>query len=265
MYKVYQLLSPSGKSYVGYTQNDPEKRFKQHCTAWRRWIKIGRPRKMPRGGSIKLYYAFDSYSPDQWIMSVLGTFAERQSALDYEYKIIKESNTISTGYNQIPGGFGGKGRILDTEHRQKISDARKRYYETEDGQRWLCELADINRNRPSRAKPKIRLSDREKSQRQSETMKQNWVEGKIKYIPKPEGWKQTENQKKVVSAKLSATWEIMHPDGNVEVVTNLKQWSIERGFNPKYCQANMSGVGTYKGYRATKTFDPSGRTYNREK
>lgn len=132
---VYQLISPSGKSYIGYTKNDVQTRFKQHVTSWKRWIKDGRPRKHKNGG-VKLYYGFDAYHPDEWLYNVLIESDDKAEILLAEDRFINEFDSISNGYNTIPGGFGGLGKKITDEHKLAQREARLRYYETDEGKEW---------------------------------------------------------------------------------------------------------------------------------
>ena len=259
---VYQLISPSGKSYIGYTKNDVQTRFKQHVTSWKRWIKDGRPRKHKNGG-VKLYYGFNAYHPDEWLYNVLIESEDKAEILLAEDRFINEFDSISNGYNTIPGGFGGTGKKLSEEHKRKIGDARSRYYETDEGKEWLNELGHSTSERmrikrettPSKLIEKV--SPEATKIKQSENMKRRWKDGKLDGKAHS-GWGKSrpESQKEAVRNSLSATWEITYPDGRQIVTNRIKDWAVTEGLHPKYCQSNMSYYGTYKGYKAVKIYDP---------
>ena len=84
----------------------------------------------------------------------------------------------------------------------------------------------------------------------SKTQKQRWSEGKydeVKTGPKKGIFKQTEHQKQIVSKKLSKTWSVTSPEGNIQVVTNLLQFCRENNLD----QGNLSR-GSHKGWKAIK-------------
>lgn len=60
-------------------------------------------------------------------------------------------------------------------------------------------------------------------------------------------FKQTENQKKVVSEKLSKSWSIVDPNGNSYAIKNLTQFCKENNLD----QGNMSRGG-HKGWKCSK-------------
>jgi hypothetical protein len=61
------------------------------------------------------------------------------------------------------------------------------------------------------------------------------------------GQKQTEYQKKTLSEKLSKTWSITNPSGNIIIIKNLRQFCKENNLD----QGNMSRGG-HKGWKCLK-------------
>lgn len=91
MYIVYQRISPSGKSYIGYTKLGLMERWKQ-CVMDSR-----------RGRKFPLYHAIRKYGPDTWTHVVLFETDDKQLALDAECVYI----SLLGQYNLAAGGTGG--------------------------------------------------------------------------------------------------------------------------------------------------------------
>lgn len=94
----------------------------------------------------------------------------------------------------------------------------------------------------------------ELSIKSKETLRRKWANGEYEYLleemrnRKPMlGRKQTDNQKKVVSEKLSKRWKIILPNKEEIEITNLRQYCIEN----KLDQGNMMAVaaGRLKQYK----------------
>ena len=67
------------------------------------------------------------------------------------------------------------------------------------------------------------------------------------------GKKQTDYQKQKVKEANEKTWKIITPEGSEEIITNLRQYSLERGLDP----GNMMHVARgrqkqHKGYKVSK-------------
>ena len=280
-YKIYRLISPSGKSYIGYTKNEVKTRFKQHCGSHKRWLKDKKRIK-----SSKLLYAFQKYPYDQWVIETLYTTDSFDDAQLKEDEYIKEYNSIVEGYNKIPGGFGGKGKKLSEEHKRKQSEARKAFYLTEQGKEDKEAKSDFfKKNNPSKKGKKAwneGLSHSEESKSKiseslkqfydnrsddekliaSERTKELWTKGVFDNRPprteeqklsqskrmKAENRKQTEYQKQKVSEAKRKTWVVTDDKGNEELVENLTEWCVNKGFNPGV-KSNMTRYG-YRGYKA---------------
>lgn len=122
---LYQIQSPSGKSYIGITEQDVERRWQHHQshTACR-----------------ALANAIAKYGADNFTVRVLVT-ADWSYLVDLEKKAIEAFNTkVPNGYNLTNGGDGTQGyqhtpdairkirkhakeRRLSTTHKSRISDS----------------------------------------------------------------------------------------------------------------------------------------------
>lgn len=92
---------------------------------------------------------------------------------------------------------------------------------------------------------KISESQKKRLANLSEEERKAWNEKKSKSLT---GRKQPESQKKKVAEKLSAIWQVTHPDGKIEKVTNLNKWCKDNGLGTTG-QSNLNR-GSYKGYKA---------------
>lgn len=111
---IYKLTSPSGKSYIGQTIQDFEKRMYQHEYD---------ANDVKRGNCKALYNAISHYGFDTFEKHILIECPNED--LDfYEILCIKEYNTLSpNGYNLDSGG--NKGKIYSDESRTKMREKAK--------------------------------------------------------------------------------------------------------------------------------------------
>lgn len=278
IYKVYKLTSPSNKYYIGFTSDTVDRRFAQHKQSYKQWIKSGRQRT---GVCTKLFYAFDAYTPESFKREVLLETTNKEEALAFEIQTITKLSAIESGYNLCIGGTSGFSGIKQTaEHRQRLSNARKAYYETPEGQEWKNTLSErYKQNNPSHkgmksrighhteeSKQKISTANRGRKQTtqqvadRAKRMKDLWESGRFnnrkrpdrsKVIPKT-GWQQPESQKQKVAAALRKTWIITHPNGLEETVTDLKQFAKTHNLaSPNNFTSVARGkLPHYKGYKA---------------
>lgn len=137
---VYQLKSPSGKLYIGYTKGELKVRLKQHINSWKLLKKRGEIQYL--NGCTKLFHAFDKYPPEDWEYTVLFESEKQNQALSKEKEFIELLNTIEDGYNISKGGDGGprEGYKTTDEARHNRSEARKRFFASPEGEAWKEEL-----------------------------------------------------------------------------------------------------------------------------
>lgn len=214
---IYKLTSPSGKSYIGQTKREFELRLYEHYNS--KYTPIG--------------YAFTKYpNLDDWSLDILEQDLETLEETNLaEIKWISHYDSFTNGYNNTAGGGG----LLDSEHsdghKQKISEARKKYFETEEGKLWKQKLSEkFKTNNPCKPghKPwntgvkdcfteetikkmseagKERFNKEGEREKQGSRFKQMWIDGVFDNRPKqtPEqiakralaqrGFKQTDYQK----------------------------------------------------------------------
>ncbi len=279
-YKVYKLTSPSDKHYIGFTSDTIGKRFSQHKQSYKQWVKSNRSRT---GVCTKLFYAFDSHTPEAFIQQLLFESTDKQESLDFEVKAISDLNTIENGYNLCIGGTSGFAGIKQTlEHRQRLSDARKAYYETPEGIEWKKKLSErYKTNNPSYkgmesrlghhteeskakmsrsklGKPNLKLRGREVSQEHRNKISAA-NKGKIRT---PEmnaskklyqlGRKQTDNQKQKAAEANRKTWIITHPDGREETVVDMKAFGIKHDLKStnNFSSVAKGKLPQYRGFKA---------------
>lgn len=277
---IYKLSSPSSKSYIGQTKRGIDLRWHEHITAWKRWIKRNRPRK---SYITKLYYAFDKYDPSLWTISVIFESNIESEIDSKEDEFILEYNSINNGYNTQRGGQGWHGGTISEEHCNNISNGRKLYWDTLEGQARKLELSrKFKENNPSeKLKGKVawnrgkigflKHSDETKAfisathkgipkssehiQKIHQTKIKQWADPEIRKILESKmnrigmtGKTQSDLQKQRASEANSDTWLVTHPDGKQETITNLNKFCKEHNLR----SSNFATWGHTKGYTATK-------------
>lgn len=92
-YKIYKIIFPNGKLYIGYTSRTLRKRFSEHMT---RASKLGTP----------LYHAIRKYKEENIQIELIESYDNKEEALQAEIQFIKENKTtdINFGYNLHEGG-----------------------------------------------------------------------------------------------------------------------------------------------------------------
>ena len=263
MHTIYKLTSPSNKVYIGYTSMEFEKRLKLHHSNFRSWQRNGK-----RAACTKLFYAFAKYGFENFTHEILHEFEDKQEASNKEIELIEQLDTIANGYNILKGGQVGRAGIKSSdEHKKRISEARKAYFETEEGLAWKQELAQAMTDRKLSYKgmePRVKQHSDETKRKisalkkgipnphgplseetkrkigNSNRGKKRTEEQRKAQSTRQKGSKRPESQKRAVAAALSKTWRITDPDGNVMIITNLTEFCRERGLG----QANMVSVST---------------------
>lgn len=273
---IYKLMSPSGKSYIGLTKQFPEVRFQQHVQLWKQ-------HKDKPGRKTKLQQAFNKYDPNTWTVETLFETNDIKELQQKEIEFIKQSNNIANGYNiNIGGDLGSLGRIFDEEHRSLIAKGKKDWWDSPEGQKFKKQQSEkysiYNPGAESR-KGKPAWNSGTKQPEQSEKLKIFFMseEGKKireniskahkgkpswnKNIPMTEKAKENlrnkklgvptgksyPNQKKAARELMQRTYLVTGPAGEQHIVTNLRQWALERGLEP-----NNMYKGKSKGWSAKK-------------
>ena len=142
-----------------------------------------------------------------------------------------------------PPSFRGKdhpfyGKTHTEETKRKISDTKKKQF----SEGMIHPL--LGKNHSQETIDKIKKS--KKGQRPSEKAIQKSIEARL---VKP----QTDYQKQKAREANEKTWKIITPEGEEVIITNLRQYSLERGLDP----GNMMHVARgrqkqHKGYKVSK-------------
>ena len=113
---VYKHTSPSGKVYIGITQQEPNKRW-QNGNGYK---------------NCKFFYrAIVKYGWDNFKHEILFTRLTEEEAklMEQMYIALYDSNNPNNGYNRTLGGDGAKGVYFTEEVRKKMSiSAKNRTY-----------------------------------------------------------------------------------------------------------------------------------------
>lgn len=272
---IYKLISPSNKVYIGQTKKTLEERWDQHIKAWNRYNKS----KIKKNTCRKLYEAFNKYPPISWKYELLCE-VEKSKVDETEIFYISEYDSTNIGYNISKGGSGVRLDNLTETHKKNISDSRKKYFKSDDGDQLKYILSEkySGENNPMFGKSfnhsedtKKLISDKMKGKNKgkdpwnkgkdnvyseetlksmSESQKQRHKEGKYDYSKISErmkGHKQPQSQKDSVAKALSKKWIVTSPEGKVIEIENLRNFCRDNNLD----QGNLSR-GTHKGWKARK-------------
>lgn len=142
-----------------------------------------------------------------------------------------------------PPSFRGKdhpfyGKSHTEETKRKISDTKKKQF----SEGMIHPL--LGKNHSQETIDKIKKS--KKGQRPSEKAIQKSIETRL-------GKPQTDYQKQKAREANEKTWKVITPEGKEVIITNLRQYSLERGLDP----GNMMHVARgrqkqHKGYKVSK-------------
>ena len=158
-YVVYcHTNTNNGKMYVGWAicrHETPEsgmtRRWKVHC------------KNATRGDDLLLSRAIIKHGQDVWKHEVLETAETREAAKSSEMMWISKLRTCAfdhpaTGYNMTRGGDGGGalGHVQTSEHRQKISNARKGW---KPGEETRSRMSEAKKGKPGNARGSKRSSE----------------------------------------------------------------------------------------------------------
>lgn len=280
---IYKLTSPENKFYIGQTIQSLPIRWQQHITLWNSKKESKNYKKTTK----KLFEAFDRFDPSLWSQEILFECFDSQELNNKEIQLIKENDSIKNGYNILKGGKIINSGKLSVEHKQNLSDARKRYYETEKGKQWKEKLklnyagennpmygiklseeqkqtisqankgkivSEETRKKMSKASTGRKMSEESKEKnRQWHLGKTLSEETKQKISNKQIGHKSSEKQKKSAFETHSKIWEIIDPQGNKFIIRSLNAFCKENGLD----QGNMVKVSKnqlkqHKGYKCSQ-------------
>lgn len=107
---IYQLISPSNKSYIGKTSQPLEKRWNQHLRF--------------KDGGFAIHSSLRKYGPEYFVVQELSKAAteEQLTNLEKVWIILLQSANPEYGYNLTWGGDGGS---HNDASKAKISKAQK--------------------------------------------------------------------------------------------------------------------------------------------
>jgi group I intron endonuclease len=108
---IYQLMSPSGKSYVGQTTRSLKRRWQEHCGGKQR-------------NGTRIRNAIKKYSPSSFLVQQLSTASNQEELNNLEkvWIILLQSADPQHGYNLTWGGENGN---HTEQSKQRISIAKK--------------------------------------------------------------------------------------------------------------------------------------------
>lgn len=157
-YIIYKHVSPSGKVYIGQTNQIPELRFR-NGEGYR--------------SSKKFYNAILKYGWKNFTHEVVYSNLNKQAADKLEKELIHKYNSIEDGYNLKEGGSRGE---LSTESLAKMSKSLKRGYSEFPERREKIRNKALGRKMPKDTRCKISLNHSK-----SNLLKINGEVGSIRY------------------------------------------------------------------------------------
>jgi group I intron endonuclease len=149
IYKITNTMTNC--SYIGYTKQLLENRWKQH---YKQALKENKNRKF--------YNAIRKYGTDCWLTEIIDTADSPKQAKEKEIFYIKHYNTYFEGYNSTHGGDGNNGIIMSEESNKARSKKLKGVKKSDDTIKKFRE-----RKQTQRTKDKISKSH--------QGMKKPWV------------------------------------------------------------------------------------------
>ena len=112
---LYQLISPSGKSYIGISSKSTESRWAKHVE-----------HALGKRDSGALYSALRKYGSEAFTVKTLLIASDWEYLCEMERRAIVAFNSKAPhGYNITDGGEGVIGRIATDEQRKAISRSQK--------------------------------------------------------------------------------------------------------------------------------------------
>lgn len=242
-YTVYQHISPSGKSYIGITKQNPEYR-------WRN----GENYK----SSPHFYSAIRKYGWENFEHIILYEGLTKEEACACEQYHIKELNTTNRefGYNDRAGGEVGA--LFNDETRRKQRDAVRAYWAKPEnrqkakGRNLGRKMSDEARANMSKSKQGIKLPPHtEEWKRLMSEIMRHKVETDPRWLAEnAERLREIGKRKEIGVVQLTVNWEFVAEYENAHAAqkaTGISNGNIRRVCNGK---GHLAG-----GYRWLNTTD----------
>lgn len=217
IYSLYIIVNKiNGKSYVGWTSRNPEKRWAEH-------------HRCPVSA---MRYAFRKYGKDSFDHCVIYQSWDKLHSLEMERHFIVEYNSIHRGYNKTPGGEGVCGYHQTPEHIEKR----------------------ISRRRGKPGKPhtptsKLKSSVSHKGILHTEESRQKISNTKRKLAAAGIHWAKTPEAKLLVSIAKSKEYLIEGEDGTRFTIKNLAQFARDHNIRSDSLRMTINTNKFYKGYK----------------
>lgn len=233
----------TGLKYFGYTTRKDVSRYKGSGIYWRQHIRkhgndanteiVGIFENIDKASLFAIKYSEDNniVESDEWanlmIENCLGTIVHTD---EIKRKISEKA----------------KGRIVSEETRKRMSEAGK-----------IRIFSEEHRNNLSKS-GKGRVFSKEHLEKMSQVRKgtklpKEWCENVSKAMKGKKRGSMSEDQKQKLSKFFEETWIVIDPEGNKQVITNLKKFCKDNGL----CRSGMWAVscGRYtqhKGWKCQK-------------
>jgi len=112
---IYKITSPSGKSYIGRT-NDFDRRMREHKSS---------AKNKPQ---FTLHKAINKYGWDNLVIEKVGETTDVDTAIIMEETLIQKHDSVGNGYNDTYGGGGHSLWKDNPELLSKMKDSLKEAY-----------------------------------------------------------------------------------------------------------------------------------------
>jgi group I intron endonuclease len=142
--------------------------------------------------------------------------------------------------------------VLEENVDSNLLSDRETYYIKTFGTLWPNGYNELEQSHTLTTEIREKISTSQKERFKKMTDEQR-AQHKINSSKGAKGKPSHPNQKRITAEKLSKSWIIKHPDGTVENVVNLQDWSRKMGFGTNG-QTNLVR-GSYKGYRCQKVIN----------
>ena len=143
----------SGKSYIGYTKNSIDARWKEHQS-------LARYRK----SNIKFWNAIRKYPEDSWIHEILlDNISSLEETKQKEIEMIVHHDTFNNGYNSTLGGDGSG--PCSEEKKIKISESEKGKINSEETRKRMSSSKIGIKRKPFTEETKKRMSEAKKGKK----------------------------------------------------------------------------------------------------